>query len=176
MERAFCREMTATAEFVRHVLNKNVNGCHSAAAWISLTESALRHHRSDFAYIVDRLPEPRSSAYEYVVRRLLLLDDVRALTWHKIVVVLAFATYVKERFDGCILDRATVVLVEQCLQDWVALIHRGQRKATSVSFEDNWSAHCSTVLAHCCHAINLQEKEESTVTTVDRSNDDGHCA
>ena len=97
------REMT-NAEFFPHVLNKNISGCHSAAAWISLTESALRRHRVEFACIVDRLPDPPSFAYEYVVRRLLLLDDARTVTWHKLVIVLAFATYIQERFDGCSVD------------------------------------------------------------------------
>jgi hypothetical protein len=170
------REMTA--EFVRHVLNKNFNGCHSTTAWISLTD--LHHHRLEFARIVDLLPEPPSSAYEYVVRRLLLLDNAHTVTWHKIVVLLAFATYVQERFDGCSLDRATVALVEQCLQDWVALTHWKQLQRETSADCNDWSTHCTNVLANCC-AIELdhvsKEEEAYPVTANDSCNDnDGNCA
>jgi hypothetical protein len=172
------REMTG--EFVRHVLNKNFNGCHSAAAWISLTEAALHRHRSEFARIVDLLPEPPSSAYEYVVRRLLLLDNARTVTWHKLVVVLAFATYVQERFDGSRLDRTTVALVEQCLQEWVASTHWRQPQREVSADRNDWSTLCTDVLAHCCAVelvyVSKEEKEEAHPATDSSNDNDGNCA
>jgi hypothetical protein len=59
------REMTA--EFVRHVLNKNFNGCHSAAAWISLTESSSSS--SPFRVCTHRRSPARAAVVRLRVRR-----------------------------------------------------------------------------------------------------------
>jgi hypothetical protein len=141
--------MPAT-DFIRHVLNANPNVANSsvdpeiAKCWIKLTADALHRHRVDFDCIADRLPVSSPwTAYSTVVGRLL---DHSNLSWQRIVVVLAFAVYVQERFVGCNVENETVALVERRLTNWVREpFCLGQQPLSDI----DWSTHCTSVLLHC---------------------------
>jgi hypothetical protein len=164
--------MPAT-DFIRHVLNANPNVANSvdpeiAKCWIKLTADALHRHRAAFDCIADRLPVSSPwTAYSTVVGRLL---DHSNLSWQRIVVVLAFAVYVQERFVGCNVENETVALVERRLTNWVREpFCLGQQLLCDI----DWSTHCTSVLLHCVETDRRPPQLHISNYTDDDDDDDG---
>jgi hypothetical protein len=103
-------------QLVNQVLRQRVR-YQWAEEWLEKTLRVLGTHRIDFENIEQRLPSPINIRVQYADIVTKLFADGR-VNWARIVTVLAFATYLQERFT-IDLEEETSELLEPHLLGWL---------------------------------------------------------